>query len=538
MPAAKEGEATRAALLPDEVQCYIREHAIDQRVTTVLNDIIKQRPADPLGHLAEELAKRSSSVPCFSAIRLDAAAPRAELRFDVVVSTRGVNARLHSFSLGEALFSPEEPKEEEEGAIPEGGAAVPDEAEQQAQRRREWEAAAAFAQKFLHGAFAGVSVDDFLGFHERCEGLAASPAPGGFVVNVPRATAVLTDELLLAAARSLDATRLEFMQRLLSRRAGPGSIDLASPQLRAPDGLTAWRERWPRLAMPVFHGGGPSVVRAASLRCCAAFSPFVMAAGTEEDGIPRDCPRPGWISTTLQALRELGSDAAKELQKDKASAALAVDGVAHCVASLERTLELAQKYAEAAAGAGREAETSGVLYASAEEAWLDEEGVYEIETGKKLTLEQLVDLYDQLAKTGWLRMIVQPFRQADFVAGCEQLSTKRPDLRLVVDFGEEEFPPPPKGAAYSCALHLAESVPLTLERYASLALQWQEAGGCGRCTLLGARALAWAPSALVAALACREPEVILFDRDVVDTDVARLSERVDEVPYLKQVLSV
>merc|ERR1712048_839197 len=110
---------------------------------------------------------------------------------------------------------------------------------------------------------------------------------------------------------------------------------------------------------------------------------------------------------------------------------------------------------ETAMGGGGDADASLVLWASADEAWAEEEGVYEIETGKKLSLEQLVDFYVDLAADGLLRMIVQPFRQEDLVEGCALLREKKPDLRLVFDFNQKDVPPVVDGSGYSCALHVS-----------------------------------------------------------------------------------
>merc|ERR1719401_2360360 len=96
---------------------------------------------------------------------------------------------------------------------------------------------------------------------------------------------------------------------------------------------------------------------------------------------------------------------------------------------LLQAVQLTKRAAEAAVGADRLAEACGVLLAAAEEAWLPQECVYEFEVGKKLTLEQLVDLYSELAEEGWIRTIVQPFRQEDAHAGCELLRARRPELR-------------------------------------------------------------------------------------------------------------
>merc|ERR1740138_876567 len=119
---------------------------------------------------------------------------------------------------------------------------------------------------------------------------------------------------------------------------------------------------------------------------------------------------------------------------------------------LVQTMQLAQKAAETAAG-GRVEETSGVLLACGDEAWVEEEGVYEVELGKKLSLEELVDFYDELigaTEGDWLQAIVQPFRLEDAAAGCEMLHARRPKVRLLLDFGAAGAGPPaapPKGAS-------------------------------------------------------------------------------------------
>lgn len=121
-------------------------------------------------------------------------------------------------------------------------------------------------QGFVEELFArdlrGTAVVDLASFRSRCEGLARAPGPGGLRVDGPLAAAALAEELLAAAARTLHTSRLGYLQQRLAEAEAP-----VSPALAAVSDLAVWRTRWPRLALPVFHGGGPSVsVPLASLR--------------------------------------------------------------------------------------------------------------------------------------------------------------------------------------------------------------------------------------------------------------------------------
>merc|ERR1712190_511252 len=174
-----------------------------------------------------------------------------------------------------------------------------------------------------------------------------------------------------------------------------------------------------------------------------------------------------------------------------------------------------------------EADVSGLLLAGADEAWAEEEGVYEIETGKKLSLEQLVDFYVELAEDGWLSMIVQPFRQEDLVEGCTLLREKKPDLRLVFDFSQSDIPPASDGSGFSCALNATGSVALMLQQYAELAPQWQQADGCGRLTIIDPQFASAIPSAMTAVLAARESDTVYLANDIADADLAKMSAQVD-----------
>merc|ERR1712066_881370 len=128
-------------------------------------------------------------------------------------------------------------------------------------------------------------------------------------------------------------------------------------------------------------------------------------------------------------------------------------------------------------------------------------------------------------------MIAQPFRQEDLVEGCALLREKKPDLRLVFDFCQADIPPPSEGSGFSCALRATGSVALMLQQYAQLAPQWQQADGCGRLTIIDTQIASAIPSAMTALLAARQSETVYFAQDVADTDLAKMSDQVDEALY-------
>lgn len=539
-------------LLPDDVRGYIMQHSIDKTMVTILNDVVKAMPKDPLEQIVCDLAKLSTSPPTFVAFERDLVAPPAELRFHVLVAVRGVKVRLHSLSAGCLIVSDKpEPKETpppaaEVPAPKKGAKASPtpppmaepepveelDSKEAKARRLRQLrqeEELLQFLEAFLARTLVDVYVDDFLSnFAASCKGLAEAPCPEGCELDVATATAAIIDDLTKSASGALHMTQLGYLQGQLRRAGAP-----VSPPLRGCS-FVDWRSRWPSLAVPIFHGGGPSALRPASLRCCVALRPFAASGSAAElagsfvgEEAAGACPPLGWVSSNMQSLRTMPGEALKMLQADKATAALAADGIAYGhPAGLAKTLDMTQ---EAMKKAGIECadEASGVLFAHAEEAWLAEEGVYELEAGKKLTLDQLVDLFADIAESGWLRMIVNPFRLEDISSGCELLRAKRPELRLVVDWGEVEPPrEAPQGAAYSCLLHFADTLPETIEHYVALAPSWAEAAGCGVCAVLdGKVALS---SAIDVAMAFSATEVVLVPPGIADEDIKNISMRADE----------
>jgi len=259
------------------------------------------------------------------------------------------------------------------------------------------------------------------------------------------------------------------------------------------------------------------------------------AAAAIGDAIPEavDCPPLGWVTSAVGVLRGAGAEALKILQGDKASAALAADGVPYGhPGGLAKTLELTAEAFKRAGGDAAAAESSGVLFAAAEEAWIEEEGVYEIETGKKLTLEQLVDFYAEITESGWLRMIVQPFREVDLSAGCDLLREKCPEVRLVTqpaqDAADDARSAPSGAAAYGQALRLEGSLPEVLQRYAGTEPLWREAGGCAVCALLDAQAAKSTPMILDLVIALPGTEVVCISPEVEAEDLARISASVDQ----------
>lgn len=505
-------------LLPDTVRGYVEKHRIDLIVTDALNDVVKHLPEDPMGHLAVHIAKGSGSAPRFAAMRRDDMAPASDLRFDIIVKVRGVRVSVHTFSFKGKLYDVDEeiPADEEDLALK----------REKAQNHQQ--KVADFLEKYFISSFGDVPVDDYLTFGDRCAGLANLPCGPGETVNMVRATAAFTVELLVAAARASDSTTLDFLQQVLA------DLDLASAPLRTADELASWAELWLHLAMPVFRGGEPGGLRPASLRCCAALSPM----GFPNSGpmpLPDGCPPLGWAKTVGETLKGAIAEAVKLLQADKASAGLVVEG--KCYAhpeGLGKTLELTLQAAKSALPADCTAEPVAVLLAAADEAWVEDEGVYELEAGKKLDLEQLVEFYAEVAEAaaGALQFIVQPFRPDDMRAGCELLRSRRPELKLGAFYGED-MPPKksPKDARYSCALPFAGPAPVVLQRYATVSPGWQdEAEGCGSCLMLGAPTEVATgpvlPSNIIAAMACREARFLVL-QEGAELDGA--SQRCDEV---------
>mmetsp|Transcript_18991 Transcript_18991/g.35615 ORF Transcript_18991/g.35615 Transcript_18991/m.35615 type:complete len:498 (-) Transcript_18991:106-1599(-) len=477
-------------LLPDAVRDYIVEHNLEKVVTSALNCVIQHMPEDPYARLAEELSKSSISAPRFVTLRPDTSVPRRLLQFHVVVATRGVNIRIHRLRLGDAL--------------------LPAEKDNNLQGKDE-EKMITGLQEYFATAFHDVYVDDFVSLHEKCVGFSAH-FPG---LESP-ATLALTNQLLDAGAAAMDLGCLEFLQHALSKCG----CECVSPPLRSPQDLVNWQSKWPRFAIPVIRGGGPSVMQPASLRCCIAVSPVSLAPDGQ---LPL-----GWVMAVMEALKAAKAEVVKTLQGDKATASLVVDGAAHALpGGLVPTLQLARKGLEAAISTDA-TQAHGLLIVNAEEAWREEEGVYEVEAGKPKTLEELVEFYSELTEDGWLTMIVNPFREADAHIGAELLRARRPEIKLVQDYGEE-VPELTEEIAYSCFWHLPQTLPLVLQQYAEHAATWQEAAdGFGRLVHFDAAAVHAMPAIVEALLAC-DVQVMYMEEDMPDDAMAMISARQDEV---------
>eukprot|EP00930_Biecheleria_cincta_P047266 TRINITY_DN32728_c0_g1_i1.p1 TRINITY_DN32728_c0_g1~~TRINITY_DN32728_c0_g1_i1.p1 ORF type:complete len:575 (+),score=111.64 TRINITY_DN32728_c0_g1_i1:51-1775(+) len=549
-------------LLPDAVRKYLLDHKLESVVTCALNSVVENMPVDPYAALADELSRSSTSAPRLTALSPDTSVPRSEIQFQVVVVTRGVRIRIHTMAFARALAAPSAPASEagdEPAADAASGSGKP-ENERRISKLQAQEKLVAFLQDFFSKSFGDACVDDYLTFHERCSGLSGAPMSDETPLDVSRATVFLTNELLYCGAAALNTTCLPYMQRVLSNH---GLGELVSPPLIASDDVAAWRTRWPRFTMPLFHGGSPSVLKSASLRVCVALSPFALLPpppppepGTEgeeqEDTAIVVEPPAGWVASVVEVLRSAQAEAVKLLQADKAMAALLVDGIAYGppgdpkadIGALAQTLQMAQKAAETAVAAlpGSPQECSGVLLAHAQEAWVEAEGEdveegsgsYEFETGKRLTLEELVDFYAAVLEGGWIRTIVNPFRLADAEEGCKLLHEKMPELKLVQDYGTSTAPSQmPEGAVFSGLWKLPETLSLLLKQYAEQALLWQEMGtdGFGYCTTMSASVVSSLPAVLEALMACSEVQLICLDGDCPDEGIKVISDRIDDVLF-------
>ncbi|CAE7337786.1 unnamed protein product, partial [Symbiodinium pilosum] len=364
-------------------------------------------PEDPYARLAEELSKSSISAPRFVALRPDSSVPRKMLQFYVVVATRGVNVRIHKLSLGHLLL-PNRPEATSQG--------------------RDEEKMVASVQDFFSGSLQDVYVDDFLSLHEKCSGLASCLGSSDESLELSL-TASLSNQLLDAGAAAMNLGSFEFLQHALSKWAP----EFVSPPLRTLDDLSNWHSRWPHFAVPILQGGGPSVLPTASLRFCVALSPMALAVDGQ---LPF-----GWFAALCEVLKAAKTEAVKSLQADKATAALIVEGIAHALpGGIAPSLQLARKALESAASDSQKGH--GLLIVNADQAWREEEGVYEVETGKQKSLEELVEFYAELAEDGWLTALVNPFREADTQLGAEMLRARRPHLKVVQDYGPDVVPEP------------------------------------------------------------------------------------------------
>jgi hypothetical protein len=538
-------------LLPDAVRDYLNGHRIDEVVSAAMNDVTKRMPPDPLGHLAEILAVPAKNTPPrLVELRIDCSRPLKDLRFDIIAVIQGARVTVGTVCFEGVLFKKQ--VKDDDGAE---AAAVGD-YQKGRDQERQWRLAK-FVQDFFEESFDGSSVDDYASYHGRCAGLAKAPLPGeGYEVDLPRATAALTDALLDGCARSLNITRVEFVRRLFEKaqatqlekvlRSDASSFGPAcSPPLRTRGDFVAWRKRWPLFAVPVFHGGCPSggavaPMQPPSLRCCAAFSPFAMASPAESD-MPKDFPALGWVTSTARLALAAIAEGHKALQADKAAATLVAEGVAYGhPTGILQTVKMTKNAALAALGpaaAEKEIETAGVLIAAAEEAWIDEEGVYELETGKKLSLEGLVELYAQLTEDAWVKMIVRPFRPDDMSAGCELLRAERPEVCLVADSPADAPPPKPPpiplkgmpGEPYGCAQTFKGSPALAVHTHSELAPAWRGGDGCGRIVHVNADTVRVVGTVLDVVMACPDAQVVSFTPDVTEDDFAVASLHMDEL---------
>lgn len=529
-------------LLPHGVRNYLEKHKLDDAISTALEGVLRNQPEDPLGYIAEEMSHRSFASPGFSRIEFNGTSPDVnDLIFDIYMSVRGVPARMNSMNLGPCLLKVAVPSSGSEDG--EGGAAAAEEAARlkqakdaaagdlaaQARRQRARERLIRFVEKNFNEGFAESSVDDFLYFQDRCASLIKGvPLPEGMApVSPMELSSVLLEALLVSCCRALDTTVLDFLRRVFVHAQLP---NLLAPPLRSVADLPLWRERWPKLALPALtaaqclapaaaKGAAPTeLFRPASLCFALAIGPFAQALGAEPTAAGQ--PPKGWVASSSGALEPISAEAVKLAQAEKAP-------------SLAVMVKHVRKAAETVIGAdGVAQETNGVLIAAASEAWVvDEEtgeGAYEIELGKKLSLEQLVDLYEEAAEDGWLRMILDPFRHEDASVGCELLKARKPELRLVQDFGQGG-PPGVKGEMYSCPLKLEGSMPATIRSYVDAAPIWHEADGCARCLLLCRGAESALPTALDVACTIAEVEVLLVDGELSEATVVAASARADEV---------
>jgi len=399
-------------------------------------------------------------------------------------------------------------------------------------RRQEQEAQrATLLEQTFQKHIAGASIDEFATLHHRCCKVVDVLASQD--INLAGAAALLADGLLVAAARSLDVTRVAFLQRVL-QQALADYHDLISRPLSLPSNNEAeiqlWRSWWPRLAFPIARGGPPGPFKS-GLRFCAALTPFAMVPVSDApvESASKHCPPSGWVPATMRALRAAVTKAADLLKVDKAGNSCSVEGVAYGhPGGLVQTMKIVQDATEAIIS--NKGEAYGVLIAAADTAWLPEEHLYELKTGEKLTREQLVDIYAEIASGGWVQMIVQPFSEADMSTGCALLYERHPHLHLVtMQPSKTRRSPYPKGEAYSCAFELGGSPALVLEEFIDTAPTWREARGFGRFMILDPANAALLPSALELPCACRDTETLYLNETFSDADLIRISEQAYEM---------
>lgn len=490
-------------LLPHGVRNYLEKHKLDGAIATALEGVLRKMPVDPLGYIAEDLSHRSVASPSWHRIEHDGACDTTDMVFDIYVAVRGVPARMNKMNLGPSLLQ-DQAAGEAEPAVPARDLAA------QARRQRKRERLIGHLERRFEELFGGVSIDEYLGLQQRCL---------VFLSEVPYIAEVFTrlfEALLISCVWSLDTTKLEFLRRCFVQAEVP---HLLAPPLRSDADLPAWRERWPRLALPVLlkkdgdKGALPAeMFRPASLAFAVAMSPFVQDAASETPYFPPF----GWLSSAANAATLIGAEALKLMMAEKAP-------------SLAALTRHARKASDNVIGAGCVSqETFGVMMAAAEEAWNHEEGVYELEAGRKLTLEQLVDVYAEAAEGDWLRMILQPFRAEDASVGCELLKGRVPALRLVQDLVDEESPAV-KGEAYSRSLQMTGSLPEVLRQYSKAADRWREADGCARCLLVGKDNEYLLPEALDVAMTLAEVEVVFVERGLDEAQTAAATAHADDL---------
>jgi len=524
-------------LLPEQVRTYLEEHKLQEAVTSALNGLLKSLPADPYGVLAEEFAKRAKSPPQFVGFSRQDPWQDDQLKFFVVVNIRGFPVRVHTMTLSSELFGKPDPPQ------------VDPDAEEPVEQTEEEEPVESkigeFMVEFGQSSLEGQSVDAFLTLHERCNHLSEFE----YGADVPALTATISDHLLQASANAMNKSPLGFLQYLLTLRAHPPPPNpdgtqpppltlseiheqvRASPPLQASEDFAVWYTRWPSFTYPVFYGGAPGGCMPSKLRLCVALSPFATAPDQEPtpatEGAPEECPRLGFFKSITSVSARVNEEAGKLYQADKALAGLVVDGVNYShVEGLKATAGCLRKAVQAAVT--KEEDAYGVLIAGADEAWIAEELVYEIENGKKLNLEELVDLYADLCEDGWIKTIVQPFRLDDFSEGSVLLRSKCPDVHIAADFGSDPPHSIPKGdSGYGFAPSFAGySAPLALRQYIDRVKGWPQESmqlvslpeNTGAC-----------PSFIEVALACSDTKQILIPKEISEEGLMKINERLDDM---------